>query len=29
MTSALAMLNAQPAEAKATAGEVNDAHTKT
>jgi multiple antibiotic resistance protein len=29
MTSALAMLNAQPAEAKATPGEVNDAHTKT
>jgi multiple antibiotic resistance protein len=29
MTSALAMLNAQPAEAKATQGEVNDAHTKT
>ena len=29
ITSALAMLNAQPAEAKATPGEVNDAHTKT
>jgi multiple antibiotic resistance protein len=29
MTSALAMLNAQPAEAKATPGEVNDAQTKT
>jgi multiple antibiotic resistance protein len=29
MTSALAMLNAQPAEAKATPGEVNDAHNKT
>jgi multiple antibiotic resistance protein len=29
MTSALAMLNAQPAEAKVTPGEVNDAHTKT
>jgi multiple antibiotic resistance protein len=29
MTSALSMLNAQPAEAKATPGEVNDAHTKT
>lgn len=29
MTSALSMLNAQPAEAKATQEEVNDAHTKT
>lgn len=29
MSSALSMLNAQPAEARATQGEVNDAHTKT
>jgi multiple antibiotic resistance protein len=29
MTSALSMLNAQPAEAKVTQGEVDDAHTKT